>query len=258
MRREPAADERGAESAAKSEESEYTVTTNKTVTGGVNKRGRPKGSTGTPSRTKNPANQPRLAPGQRIGAPTPGARQHQAPHRTTDWRPSFLDHLSQYGNVGAACKHAVISRSQVYALRKADAVFAAAWNEALELACDAIEAEARRRAESGTEEAVYWRGKRVATELRYSDSLLMFLLRAHRPEKFGDKFKVHTPTVDAAIEQFLRERDLAKPASGTTIGTPAPVYEYSSAAESRSDGHGMFPDHSGDDKGRGRFGRGAW
>jgi hypothetical protein len=105
---------------------------------------------------------------------------------------------------------------------------------------------------------VYWKCKRVATELRYSDSLLMFLLRASRPEKFRDKFKVDLPAVDAAIEQLLRKRDLVKPASGTPIGTPAPVYEYTSSAESRSDGRGMLPDHSDDDKGGGRFGPGAW
>jgi len=29
------------------------------------------------------------------------------------WRPSFLDHLSRYGNVGMACKHAAISRWQM-------------------------------------------------------------------------------------------------------------------------------------------------
>jgi hypothetical protein len=88
--------------------------------------------------------------------------------------------------------------------------------------------------------------------------LMMFLLRAHRPEKFRDKYKVDLPAVDAAIGHLLRKRGGIEPTSGTPIAAPAPAYEYSSAAESHSDSRRLFPDHSDDDKGGGRFKREAW
>jgi hypothetical protein len=68
---------------------------------------------------------------------------------------------------------------------KRDPDFAARWADALEEACDALEAEARRRAVEGVEEPVVSAGKLVCTVRRYSDTLLLALLRAHRPERFA-------------------------------------------------------------------------
>ena len=76
------------------------------------------------------------------------------------------------GNVRASCLAAGIARKTAYVWRDRWATFAAEWDEALEDACDVLEAEARRRGMS------------------ISDRLLMFLLKAHRPEVFGDKAQV--------------------------------------------------------------------
>ena len=46
--------------------------------------------------------------------------------------------------------------------------------------------EARRRALTGVEEPVYYKGEAVDRTAKYSDTLLIFLLKAHRPEKFRD------------------------------------------------------------------------
>jgi len=87
-------------------------------------------------------------------------------------RKAFIAALRNSGNVRAACNTSGISRRTAYNWKARWATFAAEWAEALEDSCDVLEAEARRRGMS------------------VSDRLLMFLLRAHRPEVFGDKQQV--------------------------------------------------------------------
>jgi len=57
--------------------------------------------------------------------------------------------------------------------------------EARETVTDLLEAEARKRAIEGVTEPVYHQDKVVGTIQKYSDSLLMFLLQAAFPEKYG-------------------------------------------------------------------------
>jgi hypothetical protein len=64
----------------------------------------------------------------------------------------FLKALAETGSVTAAVAVAGTSRSRVYELRRSDPAFAAAWDEAEEIAADGLEAEARRRAVDGA----YW------------------------------------------------------------------------------------------------------
>ena len=101
------------------------------------------------------------------------------------WRALFFEMLRKTGNVSAAAWHAGRARAQLYRLRKQDTAFAALWDDALEEAADWLELEALRRAMDGTEEGRYFRGEMIGTITRYSDSLLMFLLKARRPLVFG-------------------------------------------------------------------------
>jgi len=87
-------------------------------------------------------------------------------------RAAFIAALRNSGNVRASCLAAGIARKTAYVWKDRWATFAAEWAEALEDSCDVLEAEARRRGMS------------------ISDRLLMFLLKAHRPEVFGDKQEV--------------------------------------------------------------------
>jgi len=65
-------------------------------------------------------------------------------------------------------------------------------------ATEVLEKEAWRRAEQGVAEPVYQHGKQVGTIQRYSDQLLMFLLRARAPERYRDRVDVSlTPTIKA-------------------------------------------------------------
>src|SRR4051794_38857909 len=94
------------------------------------------------------------------------------PKRTAgEWRPAFLAALRQHGNIRAACQAAGINRTTAYDHRARSAPFAAAWDTALEDACDVLEAMARQRA--------------MAT----SDLLLIFLLKSHRPAVYRETYR---------------------------------------------------------------------
>ncbi len=134
------------------------------------------------------------------------------------WQPDFIAALRRTGNVRAACKAAGISRTAAYNARNAFADFKALWDEALEDACDDLEGEARRRAFKGVKKPVYQQGALVGYVQEYSDTLLIFLLKAHRPEKFRERYEhQHSGTVvlvtaddmaqaRQAAQEFERER----------------------------------------------------
>ena len=60
----------------------------------------------------------------------------------------------------------------------------------MEEARELLEAEARRRAAMGVEEPVFYKGQVVGHIRKYSDNLLMFLLKAHWPEKFRENLSI--------------------------------------------------------------------
>jgi hypothetical protein len=75
------------------------------------------------------------------------------------WITPFLAALTDSGNASAAARAAGVSSTTAYALRRDDADFAAAWDQALEDATDTLEAEARRRAVQGVQEPVVYQGQ---------------------------------------------------------------------------------------------------
>ena len=100
----------------------------------------------------------------------------------------FLKALAETCNVTAAARQIGMSRRSMYDKRDADAEFAEAWDNAVEQGIDTLEFEARRRAYEGVDEPVFHRGEECGHVRRYSDTLLMFLLRSHRPEKYRERF----------------------------------------------------------------------
>lgn len=103
------------------------------------------------------------------------------------WQKAFLESLRKLGNITLACESAQIDRSTAYRRREADEAFAAAWEDALEESIDRLEAEARRRAEEGTLKPVFYQGDAVGFIKEYSDTLMVLLLKAHRPEKYRER-----------------------------------------------------------------------
>jgi len=101
-------------------------------------------------------------------------------------RTQFLDMLAETASVTAAAQASGVYRVKWYRLRKADTTFAEAWDAALEIGIDAVEDEAIRRAVHGHEEPVYYQGQKIGVIPKYSDRMLMLLLRARRPALYGD------------------------------------------------------------------------
>lgn len=108
-----------------------------------------------------------------------------APENT--WKPAFLAALEKAGNVSTAAATVGITRQCAYQARDRDARFREAWDVAIEAATDALEAEARRRALEGTDEPVFFKGEICGNIRKYSDTLMIVLLKAHRPDKFRER-----------------------------------------------------------------------
>lgn len=102
-------------------------------------------------------------------------------------RARFLKTLAETANVTRSAEAAGISKLTAYIARDKSPLFRAAWQAALEHAIDTLEEEARRRAVEGWEKPVFYQGRPVGAVREYSDSLLMFLLRVHRPERFRER-----------------------------------------------------------------------
>lgn len=107
--------------------------------------------------------------------------------RVEQQRAKFLATLEESCHVRNSAKAAGIPTATLYAWKREDEAFAAAWDEALDRGADALEGEAVRRARDGVERPVFQGGKQVGTVTEYSDNLLIFLLRGARPAKYGNR-----------------------------------------------------------------------
>lgn len=100
------------------------------------------------------------------------SKPHSKPHaRASAWKPRFLRAFANTGIIRAACEAAGIERHTATKARKVDPEFAAAWDACYEDAADALEAIALQRART------------------VSDTLLIFLLKGFRPEKYRDTYR---------------------------------------------------------------------
>lgn len=107
--------------------------------------------------------------------------------RTNKKREKFLNALAESASVVKACEIAKIGRRTVYEWREKDKDFAAAWERALDIGTDALEDEATRRAFEGWDEPVHYQGVATSSIRKYSDTLLIFMLKARRPERFKER-----------------------------------------------------------------------
>lgn len=105
------------------------------------------------------------------------------------WIDPFLTALAQVGLMTKACEIAGVDRVSVWRRRKLDPDFAAAIDDAIDMATDRVEAEAIRRAVDGIEEAVWHNGVAVGKKIVYSDSLMTLLLKGRRKKVFADRLE---------------------------------------------------------------------
>jgi len=99
----------------------------------------------------------------------------------------------QYGTVTAACEAAGISRLTWYDWKEADPDFKQGAETAKAAIADGLEQEAIHRAVK-----------------EKSDTLLIFLLKGHKPDKFADRKQVTNIHVDAALTLGLAKKRLQR------------------------------------------------
>lgn len=98
----------------------------------------------------------------------------------------FFESIAQGKTVTRSAKDAGYLRRSVYQCADNDPEFARRWEEAREQAVERLEEEVDRRAVDGTKENVYYQGEKIGTVRRYSDTLLIFRLKALAPKKYRD------------------------------------------------------------------------
>lgn len=143
---------------------------------------------------------------------------------------AFCAALAETCNIGRACKAVEISRQTAYEWRKEQPEFAKRWDEALKIGITALEDEAHRRAFDGSDKPLSHQGQITykrdydaidpetgtryvvppllrdrdgnpipETVKEYSDTLAIFLLKAHNPDKYRENSKVElSGSVDIA------------------------------------------------------------
>jgi hypothetical protein len=99
----------------------------------------------------------------------------------------FLEGLAEGMCVADAARSARTSKTTVYRWRKADKKFAEDWDDAYECGADVLLAEAQRRGVNGVDEPVYYQGQTCGAVRKYSDTLLMFMMKARDPLRFCDR-----------------------------------------------------------------------
>lgn len=155
---------------------------------------------------------------------------------------AFCAALAETCNVGKACAAVSISRQTAYEWRENDPLFAASWDRALKVGVTALEDEASRRAFEGVSEPLTHQGQftylyetrkdadgedildpisntpkmfpvldgdgnhRVATIKKYSDTLAIFLLKAHNPDKYRENSKIELTGQVDVVNTLLQAR----------------------------------------------------
>ena len=143
----------------------------------------------------------------------------------------FLAALSGCGSILRASRLARIDRTTHYVWMREDPTYRARFEEARQQAVQGLEDEAVRRAWHGVRKPVLYKGKQVYIqgeplyETEYSDALLIILLKANDPERFGDRqritidlkdwdgdiSKLSPAQVDALFEIALKRAGITEP-----------------------------------------------
>lgn len=170
---------------------------------------------------------------------------------------AFCAALGETCNVGKACAAVGISRWTAYHWKQNDPDFAARWDQAMQVGLTALEDEAHRRAFDGVPEPVLHQGQftyqwevardeqgdiirledgspkmqvardasgmpKLATVQKYSDTLAIFLLKAHAPDKYRDNSKVELAGSLELRKMSDAELDEELARLGAIVGLGAP------------------------------------
>ena len=123
--------------------------------------------------------------------------------RIRNWKPKFCEILEQRYSVSAACDALGISRSAAYRHRREDTKFAADWDQAWNRIIDKLEQVTLDRAINGWKEEVYQSGELVGYKRRFSNALMIFMLKCNRGEKFKETGEMRLTGADGeAIKMY--------------------------------------------------------
>lgn len=117
-------------------------------------------------------------------AKTPQSRTPKEPSDDERWA-SFLNAIRKIPDRSTALQRAGLTHEALSAKLRNDEAFATDYNRAFEDGLDSMEDEVIRRAMLGVDETVFHQGIPCGIKTKYSDTLLMFYLEAHR-KKFRD------------------------------------------------------------------------
>lgn len=109
-------------------------------------------------------------------------------NRTKEKDEIFFDVLSHGWSVRKAAADSGYNRTTAYEWRKDDEEFAARWQQAVDAGTEAMEDIARERGE------------------RQSDTLLIFMLKGRKPEKYRDNASVEHSGKGGGPVQFIIEK----------------------------------------------------
>ena len=150
-----------------------------------------------------------------------GQQQPSSSRVTEQVKGFFLEALARRGTVKAACEEVGITRYEAKKERAVDPIFDRLWSEAIEEIADLLESEAMRRAVTGYETRTVIRrrekketkkedegsgavsgeteGEMEQIAQKYSEGLLILLLKANRPAKFGGRIVAVDTNIDGEI-----------------------------------------------------------
>ena len=135
----------------------------------------------------------------------------------TDAQRAFLAVYGKMGVIKRACKLAGVGRSSHYEWMEANPKYRRAFEEAQEDAADNLEAEVYRRAVKGVKKPIGWyKGVPGGMVRRYSDTLLIFLLKGARPEKYRDRYDPRLD--DLTPNEYAQAAVSALAAMNATVG----------------------------------------
>ena len=141
--------------------------------------------------------------------PPPPEPEPEKPKTEAEQKEAFLDHLGETGSQIKSRRHVGIKLGDQRRWLEQDEKFGFAFNIAIEQAKDALIDTARDRAITGTRSVlqVYRKRQLIEERVEYkpSDAALLALLKAYRPEMFGDKLTVTQTTVVKAIDAHAWE-----------------------------------------------------
>lgn len=140
---------------------------------------------------------------------------------TPDVQAEFVRHLADSGSVTRACQAVGRSRTSAYTLRRDPSAraFARAWDEALASTATLLAETALDRAVNGTEEAVFYKGRRIGHRMRHDNRLLLALLRARDPLNYApldelERWDKRRPGPQASISEVAERLRLSEKAWG--------------------------------------------